>query len=59
MNGDFNGWMDVPEGEREAMDEAWVLIEAKPVSVARSLRGESRLLSRPDREAPCSVWPRD
>ena len=41
MNGDYNGWMDVPEAEREAMDIVWMLIDARPDQPAEGPRGIS------------------
>jgi hypothetical protein len=56
MNGDYNGWMDVPEAEREAMDIAWMLIDAGPISRRRG-RGGSPDPRPPGRGAAYSAWP--
>jgi hypothetical protein len=58
MNGDYNGWMDVPEAEREAMDLAWMAIDAGPVMRPRLPRGGSPARPRPGRAAPYTAWPR-
>jgi hypothetical protein len=57
MNGDYNGWMDVPEAEREALDQAWIAIDAPAISHRRWLRAESLVRWRQDRSVPYSVWP--
>jgi hypothetical protein len=55
MNGDYNGWMDVPEAEREALDIAWSIIDAGAVSRPWRLRGGSPGRYRPGRGAPYSA----
>jgi len=55
MNGDYNGWMDVPEAEREAMDVLWMDLDARRVNRRRSPRAESPDRRRPGRGAPYSA----
>jgi hypothetical protein len=57
MNGDYNGWMDVPEAEREAMDLVWMDLDARPLNRRRWPRGVSPARPRPGRAAPYSAWP--
>jgi hypothetical protein len=57
MNGDYNGWMDVPEAEREALDQAWMAIDARAVNRRRWPRGEYPARRRQDRGVPYSGGP--
>lgn len=49
MTGDYNGWMDVPESEREALDIAWLAIDS-----ASALPAGPTLFRGADRRR----WPR-
>jgi hypothetical protein len=57
MNGDYNGWMDVPEAEREALDVAWNLIDAGAINRRRRGRAECPDRRRPGPAAPYTAWP--